>query len=264
MGISLLAGRDFSSSDDRSGRPVIIVNETMAHGLWPATDPLGRFVVIDAIEREVVGVVRGTHHQALDREPGAEMYLPLRQSSPLIISQVYLIARGGRSPADLVAAVHDALRPMDSRVALNEVQVLQALVDKSLSPRRFLMLLVTGFAGFALVLASLGIYGVISYSMSQRRQEIGIRMALGASAGGLVRDVVTETLKLALIGIVPGLVLSWLLGQSLRSLLFGVTAWDPLTFTGIPLVLIAVAMLAGYLPARRASRLDPVQALRAD
>ena len=110
------------------------------------------------------------------------MYIPMRQSNPLVHSQVYLIARGGRAPADLVAEAHDALRPKDSPVALNEVQVLQALVDKSVSPRRFLMLLVTGFAGFALGLASLGIYGVISYSMSQRRQEIGIRLRTAALA----------------------------------------------------------------------------------
>jgi ABC-type antimicrobial peptide transport system permease subunit len=141
---------------------------------------------------------------------------------------------------------------------------LQQLVDKSVSPRRLVVLLLGGFAVFALILASLGIYGLISYSVSQRTQEIGIRMALGASTRDVQTRIVVHTLQLAAIGITIGMAASWALARSLRGLLFGVTAADPVTFLGMLLVLATVATLAGYVPARRASRIDPLVALRAE
>jgi ABC-type antimicrobial peptide transport system permease subunit len=141
---------------------------------------------------------------------------------------------------------------------------LQQLVDKAVSPRRFVVWLLGGFALFALVLASLGIYGVISYSVNQRTQEIGIRMALGASAGNLQAGILLQTLGLATIGMIVGAAVSWALARTLSGLLYGVTPADPVTFAGMLVVLTAVAALAGYLPARRASRIDPMVALRAD
>jgi predicted permease len=263
MGVELRAGRDFSPGDGRSGRPVVIVNETLARTLWPGEDPLGRIVGGgDGLEREVVGVVQGTRHQALEQESGAEMYIPMRQTSDY--SQVHVVARGARSAATLVAGVRGALGPMDSRIALNEVRSLPDLVDRSLAPRRLLVTVVGGFAAFALMLAALGIYGVISYSMSQRRKEFGIRLALGASPDRLRRRVVAETLGLASAGIVLGLAGSWPLARVLEGLLFEIPAADPVTFLTIPVALIAVAAVAGYLPARRVSRLNPVEALRAE
>src|SRR5262249_48366918 len=146
----------------------------------------------------------------------------------------------------------------------NEFRPLQTLVDRSVSPRRFMVLMLGGFAAFALILASLGIYALISYSVSLRTQEIGIRMALGASAGNVQARIVLQTLTLAAIGMALGVGASWLLGRSLSGLLYGVTATDPVTFAAMLIVLTLVASLAGWLPARRASRIDPLVALRAE
>jgi predicted permease len=261
MGIPLRAGRDFSAADDPSSPRVIIVNETLARSLWPGEDPLGKIMTAD-VERQVIGVVRDVRHLALEQESGGEMYLPFRQRNNY--SSATLVARGTHSLDGLASGVREALRPIDPNLPANEFRAIQDLVDRSISPRRLIVLLLAGFAGFALILASLGIYGVISYSVSQRKQEIGIRMALGASAGSLRRLILTQTLKLAAAGMALGLVASWLLGRTLQGLLFGVRRSDPMTFAATLVLLMAVAALAGYLPARRASRLDPVEALRAE
>ncbi len=155
------------------------------------------------------------------------------------------------------------LKPIEPNLP-GEFRTLQQLVDKATSPRRFVVLLLGGFSAFALILASLGIYAVISYSVNQRTQELGIRMALGASALDLQSGIILQTLSLAAMGMLIGVVASWLLARALGSLLFGVTSTDPATFLGMLIVLTAVAALAGYLPARRASRIDPMIALRAD
>jgi predicted permease len=261
MGIPLRAGRDFSAADNPSSPRVIIINETLARVLWPGEDPLGKFMTTD-VERQVVGVVRDVRHLALEQESGGEMYLPIRQTGDY--SSVTLVARGAQSLAGLASGVREALRPIDPNLPANEFRSIQDLVDRSVSPRRLIVLLLAGFAGFALILASLGIYGVISYSVSQRKQEIGIRMALGASAGNLLTLILTQTLKLAAVGMTLGLVASWLLGRTLQGLLFGVAPSDPMTFAAALVILMAVAALAGYLPAMRASRLDPVESLRAE
>jgi len=261
MGIPLRAGRDFSAADNPSSPRVIIINETLARVLWPGEDPLGKIMTAD-VERQVVGVVRDVRHLALEQESGGEMYLPIRQSDDY--SSVTLVVRGERSLADLASGVREALRPLDPNLPANEFRAIQEIVDSSVSPRRLIALLIAGFAGFALILASLGIYGVISYSVSQRKQEIGIRMALGALPGDLRLSILIQTLKLAAIGMTLGLVASWSLRRVFQGLLFGVTPSDPATFAAVLVLLMAVAALAGYLPARRASRLDPVEALRAE
>jgi predicted permease len=262
MGISLRAGRDFSASDTPSSEPVIIINETLARKIWPGEDPLGKIIRADRPERRVVGVVRDVRHLALEKESGFEMYLPIRQTNAY--SSVDLVVRGAHSAADLASAVRAALSPLDPTLPANEFRTIQGLVDRSVSPRRFLVVLLAGFAGFALILASLGIYGVISYSVNQRKQEIGIRMALGASAGDLQKRILMQTLKLAAVGMTLGFMASWVLGRVIHGLLFEVTSSDPVTFAAVLVTLTAVAALAGYLPARRASRMDPVDALRAE
>ena len=260
MGIPLLAGRDLTERDTPSTEPVILINQTMARRLWPDRDAIGQIVLADK-ERRVVGIVGDVRHLALERGAGLEMYLPIRQCGDY--ASVDLVLRTSLPPAELARAVRAALKPIEPNLPASDFRTLQQLVDKAVSPRRFIVLLLGGFALFALVLASLGIYGVISYSVNQRTQEIGIRMALGASAGDLQTRILIETLGLAAIGMLLGGCASWALARTLSGLLFGVTPADPVTFLGMLLVLTTVAGIAGYLPARRASRIDPMVALRA-
>ncbi len=207
----------------------------------------------------MVGDVR---HLALEQGAGMEMYLPIRQCHDF--ASVDLVVRTTLPPAELASAVRAALRPIAPNLPGQDFRTLQELVDRSVSPRRVVVLLLGGFALFALILASLGIYGVVSYSVNQRTQEIGIRMALGASAANLQASIVGRTVALAAIGMLLGAAASWAVARALGGLLYGVTSRDPLTFFGVLLLLAAVAAIAGYLPARRASRIDPSIALRAN
>jgi predicted permease len=260
MGIPLRSGRDFSENDTPSSEPVIIVNETMARRLWPGENALGKIVLVG--NRRVVGVVGDVRHLTLEQGSGLEMYLPIRQSQDW--PSVDLVVRSALPPAQLASVVRAALKPIDPNLPSNEFRVLRRLVDKAVSPRRFIVLLLGGFAVFALILAALGIYGVISYSVNQRTREIGIRMALGASAAGLQSRIVLGTLGLAAMGMVLGAGASWAVSRLLGRFLFGVTPADPITFAGMLATLTAVAALAGFVPARRASRIDPMTALRSE
>jgi len=259
MGIPLKSGRDFTERDTKGSLPVIILNETCARTLWPGEDPIGKIVAED-VDRTVVGVVGDVHHMALEEASGNEFYIPMRQTQDY--GTVDLVVRTSMPTAELASRLREALRPIEPDLPTANMRTLQTMVDRAVSPRRFVVWLLGGFAGFALVLASLGIYAVISYSVSQRTQEIGIRMALGASAETLQRSILLQTLGLAGIGMVVGVVASWVLARTLSGLLFGVTSSDPVTFAGMLVILTCVAALAGYLPARRASRIDPMSALR--
>jgi predicted permease len=260
MGIPLKRGRDFTERDTKGALNVIIINETLAKNLWPGEDPIGKIVRADDPERTVVGVVGDVHHMALEEGSGNEFYIPMRQTQDY--GTVDLVVRTSMPTAELASRLREALRPIEPDLPTANMRTLQTMVDRAVSPRRFVVWLLGGFAGFALVLASLGIYAVISYSVSQRTQEIGIRMALGASAEMLQRTILLQTLGLAAIGMVVGVVASWALARTLSGLLFGVTSSDPVTFAGMLVILTGVAALAGYLPARRASRIDPMEALR--
>ena len=260
MGIPLKAGRDFTERDTKGALNVIIINETLAKNLFPGEDPIGKIVRADNPERTVVGVVGDVHHMALEEGSGNEFYIPMRQTQDY--GTVDLVVRTSMPTAELASRLREALQPIEPNLPTANMRTLQTMVDHAVSPRRFVVWLLGGFAGFALVLASLGIYAVISYSVSQRTQEIGIRMALGASAEALQRSILLQTLGLAAIGMVVGVVASWVLARTLRGLLFGVTSSDPVTFAGMLVILTGVAALAGYLPARRASRIDPMEALR--
>ena len=261
MGIPLRAGRDFTERDTPASEQVILVNESLARRLWPNEDAVGK-VMLACGERRVVGIVGDVRHLALEQGSGNEMYLPIRQCRDF--ASVDLVVRTKMEPAQLAAGVRAALRPLDPSLPANDFRPLQTLVDKAVSPRRFTVLLLGGFAAFALILASLGIYAVISYSVSQRTQELGIRMALGASALDLQSRIIGQTLALAAAGMALGAVASWMLSRAFSGMLYGVTATDPETFLGMLAVLTLVSALAGYIPARRASRLDPMLALRAD
>jgi predicted lysophospholipase L1 biosynthesis ABC-type transport system permease subunit len=231
--------------------------------LWPGQDPIGKYVLGGcAKERRVAGVVGDVRHLALEQGSGSEMYLPLRQCGDQPSAD--LVIRSTLPPSQLAAAIRAKLQPIAANLPGNDFRTLQQLVDRSVSPRRFLVLLLAGFAAFALVLASLGIYGLISYSVNQRTQEIGIRMALGATARDVQGGILAQTLRLAALGMALGTLASWVMARGASGLLFGVTAGDPGTFLGMLLVLTIVAIVAGYLPARRASRIDPMVALRAE
>ena len=263
MGIPVRAGRDLSASDTATSELVLVMNETMARTLWPGEDAVGKTVRdVCGGDRRVVGVVEDVRHLALEQGSGNEMYLPVRQCPDQASAD--LVVRSAMTPAQLASALRTALTPVAPNLAGNDFRTLQQIVDKSVSPRRFVVLLLGGFAAFALLLAALGIYGLISYSVNQRTREIGIRIAIGASAGDVQRGIVLQTLRLAAVGMAIGVVASWLLAESTSSLLFGVTARDPGTFIGMLLVLMLVATAAGYFPARRGSRIDPMVALRSE
>jgi predicted permease len=259
MGIPLKKGRDFSERDDKNTLAVIILNETCARNLWPGKDPIGQIVAED-VDRTVVGVVGDVHHMALEEGSGNEFYIPIRQTGDY--GSVDLVVRTSMPTTELAGRLREALRPIEPDLPTQNLRTMQTLVDRAVSPRRFVVILLGGFAGFALLLASLGIYAVISYSVSQRTQEIGIRMALGASAEMLQNSILLQTLGLAGIGMAAGIAASWVLARALSGMLFGVTPADPVTFAAMVIILAAVAGLAGYLPARRASRIEPMSALR--
>jgi predicted permease len=260
MGMRLIAGRDLSAQDGPSGRPVIMINQSLARKFWPGESAIGKIMKAD-VEREVIGVVGDVRHLALEEGAGFEMYLPLRQTSDF--PQVTLVARSTLATASLAASLRRALEPVAPNLPTNDVRTMTHVVDKAVSPRRFLTVLLGAFAVFALILALLGIYGVVSYTVSRRTQEIGVRMALGATTGSVQARIIRETLTLAAVGTVLGTAASWVLARSLAGFLFGVTATDPLTFGAMLVILATVAVLSGYLPARRASRIDPITALRA-
>ncbi|MGA3189654.1 MAG: ABC transporter permease [Bryobacteraceae bacterium] len=260
-GIRLEAGRGFTEQDRASSEPVVIVNQTLARTLWPGQDPLGQIMTQDG-GRRVIGVVADVRHEALEKIGGSEMYIPLRQTGDYGAMQ--LVVRTTLPPEVLASGIRAALRPLDPNLPLTELYSLQDLVDKAMSPRRFLVMLLGGFAAFALLLASLGIYAVISYSVNQRTQEIGLRMALGASPADLQRRILLGTFGLAALGLAIGMAVSRALSNTLESMLFGVTSGDPVTYIGVGALLIAVAAVAGYIPAWRASRIDPMVALRSN
>ncbi|HEX3748781.1 MAG TPA: ABC transporter permease [Bryobacteraceae bacterium] len=261
MGIPVRAGRDLSPRDGATDDPVILINETMAHTLFPRGDAIGQILSTDK-DRRIVGVVGDVRHLALEQGSGMEFYQPIRQGRDW--SSVDLVVRTTLPPEQFAAAIRAALKPINHSLTGNDFRLVQQLVDKAVSPRRFVVVLLGAFALFALILASLGIYGVISYSVSQRTQEIGIRMALGASAGNLQARIILHTLSLAAAGMAIGGVASWVLARWISGMLFETKAGDPMTFLAMLVVLGTVSAIAGYLPARRASRIDPSVALRAN
>ncbi len=259
MGIPLRAGRDFEERDGTSGVKVAMVNESLARKLWPGQDPIGQ-QILNPDPITVVGVVADVRHLALEKEAGNELYFDMRQTGDY--SSMDLVVRTKADPSALAAGVRAALVPINPSLPANEFHPLEMLVDKAVSPRRFIVLLLGGFAAIALILASLGIYGVISYSVSQRTQEIGIRMALGASSSHVRLRVLRQAMTLAMAGIVAGAIGAWVTGRLLGTLLYGVSSSDPLTFGAMVGLLTVVAMAAAYFPARRASMVDPMTALR--
>jgi predicted permease len=261
MQVPLVAGRQFTRDDRDGTRRVVILNKTAATKLFPGANAVGQYVMLFRdVEWEVVGVVSDVRHQALDQESGLEVYIPYTQLPDY--GTLAMVVRS-RVPAPTLARnVKAALNAVDPSLPVGDFQSLDAVVDRAVSPRRFILMILGGFAGAALLLAALGIYAVLSYSVSQRVREIGIRMALGESGSSVRRRVVGRTMLLAASGVVIGAVASFAASRLLQSLLYGVGPTDPLAFTGTAVLLVAVSALAGFLPALRASRTDPIVALR--
>jgi predicted permease len=254
-------GRDFAWEDTPTSEKVIIINETIARALWSGEDPVGHMAVANGSDRRVIGVIADVHTSNVEGAAGWQAYYPLSQAGP---NGAKLVVRSKLPPATLASAVLGALRELNPNQPASEFQSIQRIVDRAVSPRRFFMILVLSFAALGLTLAALGIYGVISYSVNRRTLEIGIRMALGATHTRVQLDVIRRTVWLALIGIGVGTLASIAVAKGIASLLFGTQPTDPLTFTGMVLLLGAIALLAGYLPARRASRIQPMTALRSN
>jgi predicted permease len=260
MGMRLMKGRDLTWDDLSNNRAVVIINETVARRLWPGQDPIGRTAIAGGMDSEVIGVIADVRETGAEDNAGAQMYLPAtKQFGP---EGSYLVVRSKLPAVSLATSVMHTLREINPGQPATEFKPIQTLVDHATSPRRFFVLLVGTFACLGLLLASLGIYGVISYSVTRQTQEIGIRMALGATQSSVRFDVIWKTLRLALIGIAVGIIASFVLARLIASLLFGTAPTDPLTFAGMVALLGAVALLAGFLPARRASKIDPMVALR--
>ena len=269
MGIPLLQGRTFKETDKLDSLPVVIVNERFAQKFFPGANAIGKRIqpgwsVDDkpGKVREIVGVVGNVKHMSLQKDFTPEMYLP---ASQLPVNLVWIVARTSISnPAAITTAVRNELASLDRDVPLTHVRVFDEYMSRTLAKPRFNALLLSIFAGTALLLTAIGIYGVMAYSVSQRTNEIGIRMALGAAQSNIFRLIVGQAMALVGISLALGLIGAFGATRLLNSLLYGVGAWDPITFVAIVLLVSVVAFLAAWLPARRASRVDPVVALRAE
>jgi predicted permease len=261
-----LRGRDFTWDDGPKSQNVVIINQAYAHFLatyarWPNDDAVGHILAAGDLDLLVVGVTGDVRAESVEGDSGWQIYYPSTQASP---TGAQLVIRTRMPPSALAGSVLRTLRDLNPKQPAAEFIPIQMLVDHSVSPRRFFVMLVSAFAGLGLLLAALGIYGVISYSVTRQTQEIGIRMALGAGMGRVQSQVLAGTLRLALAGIVVGAVASLAVAKLIATLLFDTSPWDAGTYIGMALVLLLVALVSGYLPARRASRISPMVALRAD
>jgi predicted permease len=264
MQIPLLSGRYFSEADDLTHERVVIVDQYMAEQLWPGQDAVGKRIRNGGLDSKepwikVVGIVGRIKQYTLDSDSRIAFYLPQGQYPTRAMN---VVLRTSVDPATMSAAVAQEVHRIDPNLPLYNVLTMEQRVKESLARRRFSMLLLTLFACLALVLAAIGIYGVMAYLVSQGTREIGIRMALGATPGVILKHVVRQGMTMAFSGAVVGLMGAFLLSRLIRSLLFGVRATDPLTFAVISLLLMLVALAASYIPAQRAAQVEPVVSLR--
>lgn len=274
--IPIVRGRDFNERDSGQAPPVVLINETMARRYWPEGDPLNDRLIIgrgvmrefaDEPERQIIGIVGDVRDGGLNNDPGPRMYIPQAQVPDAVnalnvrLTPIAWIVRTRTDPGALSNAIQEQLRQA-SGLPVADVRSMSEVVSRSTSRQQFNMWLMTVFGSVALLLAAIGIYGLMAYSVKQRTQEIGIRLALGAEADQVKNMVVFQGMRLTLAGVVIGIAAAFGLTRFIASFLFGVDAWDPLVFVSVPLVLSLVALLAVWLPARRASRVNPIDALR--
>jgi predicted permease len=266
MEIPLIRGRLFTEEDTRTSPRVALIDAHMAAQLWPRESPLGKRLRIGLADSTgpwitIVGVVGRIKQDSLDSESRIAMYLPQTQFPTRGMN---VVLRNAADPAGLAAAVRKEIRELDPDLPVYGVRTMSHRVEESLARRRFSMLLLTLFACLALGLAAIGVYGVMAYLVSQGARELGIRMALGATPHRILMMVVRQGLAVAVVGVAVGLAAAFGLTRLMRKLLFGIEATDPLTFAAIALLLALIALVASYVPARRASRIDPMVSLRSE
>jgi predicted permease len=264
--IPLLKGRMLADTDGFDAPHAVVMNETAARVTFQGEEPLGRRVRLNSRDPNapwatVVGIVKDVKEWGLDQPARPIAYYSVTQRNPL---GTYLVVRTRQGSGALLSSLQAELRAVDGNLPLYDVAPMEAVVDGSVSQRRFSMLLLGLFAGVAVVLASLGIYGVIAYTVTQRTRELGIRMALGARQADVLGLMVGQGMRMTLLGVGIGLVLALGLGRLLSALLYGVKAHDPLTFSGVAVLLAGVALVASWLPARRATKVDPALTLRSE
>lgn len=266
MGVDLLRGRFFAQSDDEKAPKVCMVDDSFAQKYWPGQDPVGKHVFIDEPKpgqapppTTVIGVTRQIKNYGVDHPVLVEIFVPFAQRPG---GGGHIVIRSATDPSVLAPAVRGAVESLDPDLPIYDVRTLASFVAENVAPRRLSVLLLTLFAGLALLLAAVGIYGVMSYNVTQRHHEIGIRMALGASARDVLNLVVGQSARLIALGLAAGIVAAFALSGLLSSMLFGVSRGDPMTFAGVVLLLAIVALAAGFAPAYRASKTDPIEALR--
>jgi predicted permease len=275
--IPVKGGRDFTDRDDRAAPPVAIINERMAQQFWKNADPLQDRILVghdgglpalkDEPARQIVGIVGDIRDESLSDAPRPMIYVPQAQ---LTDAETVLFAHMGPTgwivrtrdePHTMISTVREQLR-QSTGLAASDAASMDDVISQSTSMQRFAVLLMSVFGGSALLLAAIGIYGLMAYTVEQRRQEMGIRLALGATAGGVRNIVVRQGMILALSGVCIGIAAAWALARVLASALFGIKPHDPVAFVSVPLILTAVALLAVWIPASRASRVNPIDSLR--
>jgi putative ABC transport system permease protein len=259
----LINGRGFNEHDIAGAAPVVIANESAANHFWPNQNPLGKHIAgsRDLIQREVVGVVGNAKISALNAVNADQLYVPLEQ---MPYPTMTLVVRSEAPSEALVAAIRGKIAEVDATLPVSPILSMDSVIATSVAQPRIITQCVSAFAGFALLLAALGMYGVMAYSVTQRKQEMGIRMSLGAGPREIVRLVVRQGMTLAVAGVAVGVLASLALTRLLAGLLFGVRAADPTIFGGAAAILGLAAFLACYVPARRATRVDPIVVLRSE
>jgi predicted permease len=276
--IPLLRGRTFTDQDGAGSPPAVIINQAMARRFWPQGDPLADQLIIgrslgpdfNDSPRQIIGIVGDIRDNGLNNDPGPAMYVPQAQISDNMnagvasLSPLAWVVRTRVEPRSLSTAIQKELSDVSGGLALAPIRTMDEIVSRSTANTDFNTLVLTIFAGTALLLAAIGIYGLMAYSVEQRTQEIGIRLALGANSGSVRNMVIFQGMRLTPVGVIIGVGSAFGLTKLIASLLYGVKARDPLVFIGIPLLLSAVALLAVWIPARRATRVSPVDALRSE
>jgi putative ABC transport system permease protein len=269
MGISLKAGRYFTDRDTENSASVVIINEAAARRYWSSDNPVGsRITALRTLSFEVVGIVENVKHQGLDQDDNPRLYLHYPQVpervKPGFLRMCSLVIRSGASPEGLATAVATQVQTVDPEQPIAQVRTMSQVIATSIATQRFLVTLLSVFAAFALGLVAVGLYGVISYLVDRRTHEVGIRIALGAQRGVVLRMVIGQGIKLAIIGSIIGLIAASALTRLMKTLLFEVSTTDPMTFVATTLLLLSIALLACWIPARRATEVDPMIVLRSE